>query len=622
MCGILQVIRKHRPLEPARFQAALASMKHRGPDATGIHPHPRPLALADGSQAFATSGHQRLAILDLDRRSNQPFVRGDRALVFNGEIYNFRELRRLLDDAAGPFTTTGDTEVLFRGLAHRGLDFLAAANGMWAFSYLDEQRGLLLAARDRYGKKPLFVAADDQQLVISSTVAAIHHCLGRRPRLDRGFADRYLAHGSAFPGPSGDTHFEGIQQVPAGCALRFDVRAWSWAVERCFDFQHAAAAAAPDDHALAELLRDAVRARLVSDRKVGLLLSGGIDSTLILSVLHALGLHDQVHCFIGETGRSEDAAWARRCVQQLGIRATVVDLDYSRNTLERVRAMARHHEKPFPFLGSSIAMAEMFQTISGEDVRVVLDGTGGDEVFGGYWKRYCPAATRSALATADVRWLRSTWHHAPRERPRLLAGTLSWASRGWLGTQRLKQLRSGWRRPLRLLGFDRRPVAASDPLAAACLGFRATVLSDVLPGGQLGEWIWHNDRNSMMWGIESRSPLLDHRLIPWIGVGYAAKFHHQWNKFPLRRAFDAFTPLPTQWRQQKQGFRWNPRAFLEHNGPAILEIIDGSAWLRARYRVAAYLDRARREPRLLHSPTTARLLCLAALDAELGLAPD
>lgn len=595
-------------------------MKHRGPDATGVHHHPERMTDISGEPVHVSSGHQRLSILDLDPRSNQPFLHGHQSLVFNGEIYNFWELRRGLPESLGKLHTTGDTEVLLHGLRWKGDAFLQDANGMWAFSYLDEGERSVLAARDRHGKKPLFFYSDESHLILSSTALAIHRYLGISPQLEPDFADRYLIHGSAFPGSGDQTHWKDIRQVPAGYLLRFDIASWKLGIERYFDLGEAASRTAPPDDELAELFKDAVRSRLVSDRKVGLLLSGSVDSTVILSALHAMGLEEQVHCFIGETGRSEDAAYAKKCVEQLGIEATVVDLGYGKDTLSRVMRMCLHHEKPFPFLGSSIAMAEMYERVAEHDVRVVLDGTGGDEIFGGYWERYYPAAVGDAITSGDVDWLEESWKFAEGEKDLITQGALRRLSGGILGMRRFKPLQKRFSPASFTLGLHQSHASPLDPLAAFRGSFEETVLHDVSPGGQLGEWIWHSDRNSMMWGVEGRSPLLDHRLIPFIGNGYGMKFHRQWNKYQLRRLFDALTPLPTQWRQQKQGFRWNGKAFLRENRNEILDRITGSSYLNSRYDVKKYAERAKKHERFMLSGVTPRLLCLAGLDAELGMA--
>jgi asparagine synthase (glutamine-hydrolysing) len=281
--------------------------------------------------------------------------------------------------------------------------------------------------------------------------------------------------------------------------------------------------------------------------------------------------------------------------------------------------MCLHHEKPFPFLGSSIAMSEMFEHVSAHDVRVVLDGTGGDEFFGGYWERYFPAAVRDALRHGDWTWLRESWRHARGERSLMVQGAVQLLTGGRLGGSGLRDLRKRWAPVNFTLGLPNRSLPSTDPLAALHAGFTDTLVRDASPGGQLGEWIWHNDRNSMMWGIEGRSPLLDHRLVRYMGSGYGTKFRREWNKFQLRQLYDALTPLPTQWRQQKQGFRWNRKAFLRDNAKAIFEIIGDSGYLRSRFNVGAFLDRARKSKRLLVSGVTPRLLCLAGMDAQLGM---
>mgnify|MGYP003331461258 CR=1 FL=1 len=138
-----------------------------------------------------------------------------------------------------------------------------------------------------------------------------------------------------FPGADERTHIEGLSQIPAGHSLEFDLNSWQMRLHSFFNIAEMVRSRVPKEEELPAILRDAVTARLVSDRKVGLLLSGGVDSTLVLSTMHALGLQDQVHCFIGETGRSDDAEYAKKCVAQLGIEATVVNLDYGRDTFAR-----------------------------------------------------------------------------------------------------------------------------------------------------------------------------------------------------------------------------------------------------------------------------------------------
>ena len=589
-------------------------MKHRGPDWTGVRMHESPMPINDGTVHIA-SGHQRLSILDLDKRSNQPFCREKQSLIYNGEIYNFRELRASIDDGSHPFDTSGDTEVLFRGLSRFGLDFIRQANGMWAFTFLDENKKIILASRDRYGKKPIFYYQDSGCVIFSSTIQAIREYLGISFKLRDDQVDAYLAHGMMFPSPDERTHVENIHQIPAGGSLEFDLETWKIRLLPYFDVRQQFFSEPPAKDALPELILDAVKARLVSDRKVGLLLSGGIDSTLVLSAIHTLGLLDQVHCFIGETGRSEDAEFAKQCITQLGVEATIVNLDYGSDTFSRVLKMCRHQEKAFPFLGSAMGMSEMYERIAEYDVRVVLDGTGGDEVFGGYWDRYFPSAIREAFRHRDWPWLRDAWNHAPNGRDLMCKTAKDTLLHQFMPGMVSKR----YSRAARALGMNHRRPKSMDPLATPPPSFVEAMARDISPGGRLGEWIWHNDRNAMMSGIENRSPILDYRLIPYMHTGYAEKFHKDWNKYELRKVFDALTPLPTQWRKQKQGFRWNGKAFLKENTNAILELIESSTSLSNRYPIRRFIDEVSRNPCFVTDKITSRLLCIAALEAEIGL---
>jgi asparagine synthase (glutamine-hydrolysing) len=478
----------------------------------------------------------------------------------------------------------------------------------------------VIASRDRHGKKPVFYYADANVIIVSSTIRPIYHYLGHAPKLCDDQVDAYLIHGVMFPGAGSETHIQGLKQIPAGGTLEVDLAEWAIKTGEYFNLGAMVSARVPADDELPSILRDAVVSRLVSDRKVGLLLSGGIDSTLVLSIICAEGLQDQVHCYIGETGRSEDAEYAKRCVSQLGIDATVVNLDYGRDTFSRLLRMCEHQEKAFPFLGSSMGMSEMYERVAQDDVRVVLDGTGGDEIFGGYWDRQYPVALREAMAGGDIAWLRDSLPNSPKPGMRLMqaaSNVLFHNSAIDIDWRTFRKRFSGPSRSLEMTGVSAK---SRDPLACPPARFTDALVRDASPGGRLGEWIWHNDRNAMMSGIENRSPILDYRLIPFMGSGYASKYVRQWNKHQLRKVFDVFTPLPTQWREQKQGFRWNGRVFLKENQSDILALIESSAYLGNRYNTRRFVDRARSNRRYLTSSLTPRLLCIAGLEARMGLA--
>ncbi|MFS8084029.1 MAG: asparagine synthetase B family protein, partial [Acidobacteriota bacterium] len=400
------VFERGRPVDEVRALQATRGLGHRGPDGAGHCSFTNTYSGVAGPVPVGCFiGHTRLSILDISAASSQPFRRRGRTLAYNGEIYNFRDLRSGLKQQGIAFATDGDTEVLFELIASGGGEALREANGMWAFCFLDETAGMLTAARDRYGKKPLFYYADATTFCVASAIAPIFAYLGQRPEFVAADLDSFLRYGWLFPDSSGKTHIHNVRQVTAGGVLTFDLAAWTLDEQRYFDLAAYSRAGSHDVEELAAIVKDAVLGRLVADRKVGLLLSGGVDSSLILSVLCAEGLANRVSCFTGDAGKSEDADYARQCIEQLGINHINVPLDYGSASVERFLQVCRHQEKPFPFIGNALAMPQLYEQIADHDVPVVLDGTGGDEIFAGYWDRYYRFAIAEAIAAGDQRWL-------------------------------------------------------------------------------------------------------------------------------------------------------------------------------------------------------------------------
>jgi asparagine synthase (glutamine-hydrolysing) len=619
MCGLFLILERGRPVDVTRARACTRALRHRGPDGMGECSFEWSATGRDDKPPVSGyAGHMRLSILDPSRRSDQPMRRGQHTLVYNGEMYNFRQVREALRAAGANFSSDGDTEVLLELLARQGLSGLNQAHGMWGFGLLDHGAGTLLAARDRYGKKPLFFHLDDERLCLASEIAPILRYLERPPRLTDAAMDTYLCDGWLFPRADGSTHVQGIQEVPAGAAIRFDLARWHLAREPWFDLdEHVARTPAHADD-LPELLREAVLSRLVADRKVGLLLSGGVDSSLILSILCASGRGEQVHCFTGDAGKSDDAQYARRCIEQLGIRAIEVPLDYGPAGMDGFLSTCRHQEKPFPFIGNVLAMPQLYARIAEHDVPVVLDGTGGDEVFAGYWDRYYRFALSEAQSTGDTAWLeeslRENAGNAKAMRQALLAHGVDPVPRG-LGLRGADEDPPGLSRHVDPAVFD---AAANDSLASFQGTLSQALLHDAMRG-RLPEWLWQNDRNAMASGVENRSPLLDHRLAPYMRTRMQAKMSGPWNKLELRRAFDRFIALPTQWRRDKQGFRWVYFRFLRANRPAVLELISASRLLPTRMNARAVVDAARHDDAVLDSVLLQRMLCVAGLEAAMGL---
>jgi asparagine synthase (glutamine-hydrolysing) len=603
MCGFAVSIRRHGRIDRKRLEEALQLLGHRGPDACGLE-----ISEIRGTEgaviAEAGLAHARLSILDLDPRSNQPFRIGGNLLAYNGEIYNYRALATGMDLA-----TTGDTEVFLRLLMRGGGEALRDANGMWAFCWLDRANRRLVAGRDRYGKKPLFYAMDEDAIHFASEPLALAALLGRPLAMRSAALDSFMADGWLFPDPSGEAHLESIREVRPGYSLSLDLEAWTLEEHHAFAFP--GIDGQPEDElkpdALAPLLADAVEARLVSDRKVGLFLSGGVDSSLILSVLAARGLTQDVVCITGDAGKSEDARYAKACVEQLGIEALNVPLPYGSLGLDQFLSVCKAQAKPFPLIGNVLGMHALYKAVAEHDIRVVLDGSGADEIFGGYWHRYFAYALRDAELAGDKDWIEAIRPSMPR------SFRHQDGSNGWMPTREVLPDHD-----LAELTPDMRGIITAMPSHDPMLGFQGTLNEALIrdaTAGRMQEWLWQNDRNAMASSIENRSPFLDYRLMAWAATPYHAKFNGVWNKRELRQMFQRFVPLPTAERTDKQGFRWSYSQFFQQNLEAVLALIAGSAMARRYVNAGLFADGVRsgrisHGSRLLH-----RLTVIAGLEA-------
>src|SRR6188508_3419179 len=368
MCGICGIASARGTVDPGRIAAMSSTLVHRGPDSDG--------AYVDGPIGLAA---RRLAIIDL-ATGDQPITREEHgvAVVQNGEIYNYRELRRELERAGHRFGTSGDTEVLIHLYAEHGDRFVDRLRGMFALALWDSERRRLVLARDRYGIKPLYYREDGGEIEFASELRALP-----RGEIDLDALDAFLAFNSV-PGPL--TIFRDVRKLQPGHLL-------AWQDGRVEIVRYARPAPVPaeevrrdDDAELVEelraRLRDSVRAHLVSDVPVGVMLSGGIDSSA-LAALAARESPYRISTFsIGFEERSFNELELARLV------ADQYSTDHHELTLrpdaaELLPKLAEAFDEPFA--DSSALPTYLVSELAARDVKVALSGEGGDELFGGYY---------------------------------------------------------------------------------------------------------------------------------------------------------------------------------------------------------------------------------------------
>lgn len=376
MCGIIGIISRRPEIGPVSFESVKPTFLHRGPNDYGEFHGPH-----------FHLGHARLSIQDLSAAGHQPMASRDGRyqIVFNGEIYNFRELRAELANRGRTFVSTGDTEVLLAAFQEWGPSCIRRLRGMFAFAVWDTHRRKLTIARDRFGEKPLYVYQDGQTVVFASELKSMVAMLPREPALSRAAFDRYL-HFQYVPEP--ETPFEDIAKCPRAHYAEIDVDAWNLEYTRYWSAKDVQPIEAEPIPLIRECLQDAVSAMSRADVDVGLALSGGIDSGAIAAYSARLSDKD-IHSFgIGYPGVPpyDERAQARALAGQLGIQFHDREL-VTAELVDFFPSLIRAIDEPIADI-AAFGHYSVAKAAADHGLRVLLTGIGGDEVFWGYgWFR-------------------------------------------------------------------------------------------------------------------------------------------------------------------------------------------------------------------------------------------
>ena len=580
MCGICGLLAPSGRPDPALVERMNAALVHRGPDEGSVDAFGR-----------CVLGHRRLRVIDL-ATGGQPVANeaGDVVAVFNGELYNFRELRAELE--GHEVRGSGDTPVIPHLYEESGPDFVSRLEGMFAVALWDAARERLVLARDRVGKKPLlWTQLSDGTLAFASELKALLRLPDVRREVDPEALDAYLALQYV---PAG-TALRGVEKLPPGHLLVAEDGAVR--VERYWSL-------APRDERLEETewlerVREtvgaAVRRRLVADVPLGALLSGGIDSSIVVAEMARAG--GRVRTFTVGFGdeRYDERAYARAVAERYGTEheEIVVEPDVT----ELLPRLARSFDEP---LGDEAALPELVVSeLARQRVTVALTGDGGDEAFAGY-ERYAAVGLAGRVAVPGVgtaaRGLRWVGRREPRSRAnragRLLElGALPAAERyGRLMEVFPAELRAQLWEP----GFVARPRPSWEllgPVEEGVSGLQRLDVRTYLPG----DLLLKADIASMAHSLELRSPLLDHAVLELgVSLPHSLKVDGRRGKVALRRAFaDALPPAVA--RRGKTGFgvpiaRW----FREELQPLARDVLLGeTARARGQLRptaVARLLD--------------------------------
>lgn len=557
MCGIAGKLtfEADAPVDPAIVQRMTDALRHRGPDDQGVW-----------TSGAVGLGSRRLAVQDLSPRGHQPMTSEDGrlCLVFNGEIYNFKELRAALEQAGTAFRSDTDTEVILHLYARHGTSCLEYLRGMFAFALWDGPAGRLFVARDRLGKKPLYFARPGGGFSFASEVAALLQDRDIHPDVDPVGIDHYLTYGYV---PHPRSAFTGVSKLSPG---HFLIVTADQTVDREYWRPPAITAAERDDETVIRRivaeLEEAVRLRLISDVPVGALLSGGLDSSVVVALMRRVHSGTIRTFSIGfEEQEYSELAYARQVAERFETEhhEFVVRPDAA----HLLPLLAWHYGEPFA--DSSAIPSFAVSELARRHVTVALNGDGGDEVFAGYDRyRAMRTASRIERLPHGLRaGLASMAKLAPRAHQKSLwtkvrrfgeALPLSPAERylRWLAIFPEEQKQS-------IYVSDRaRAVAdASAPrvLADAFASVEATTEVERAIGADLRLYLPDDllakmDIASMAYSLELRSPLLDHRVVEIASsIPAGTRMRDGRGKYLLRRAFGRVLPDAVVSRR-KMGF--------------------------------------------------------------------
>lgn len=500
MCGLAGLfLPDSSPRVEADIAAMLAVMRHRGPDGTGIH--------RTGDHRYAC-GFTRLAIIDLVT-GDQPILAEDDVLCGNGEIYNYLELRARCPQ--WPWRTQGDMEPVLALRQTMGDDFVHELNGMYALALYDGKNRDLLLVRDRLGIKPLYwTRLASGGILFASEIKALFASGLTAPAVDEDAVGSYLSHGYV---PGSRTLFRGVNKLPPGHWMRVGADG----EVRLHRYWRAAPGTLPAGadaaESLTQLLSDAVRLQLRSDVPVGALLSGGLDSSLMVA-LAAEQLDRPLHTFtVRFTGAAVDESpLAAMVAERYGTDHQVLDVDAG-TIVEQLPRLAWHCDEPLA--DASVLPNQLIDDVLARHVRVVLNGTGGDELFAGYGRYFQLPVERKWLALP--RALRRLAEQGIGLADPMLAWKLGRAE--LFDTQRgaYVHAQSTLFPPpvLRALGFSGRIAASAQAgaFATATGDAQTKMLVAELETYLVDDLLTLLDRTSMAASVEGRVPFLDHRVV-------------------------------------------------------------------------------------------------------------
>lgn len=565
MCGIAGCLKQKGEINRDKFERMVDIIEHRGPDDRGTF-YENDLAL----------GHRRLSIIDLSADGHQPFFYENRyVVVFNGEIYNYLELKEGLRKKGYHFSTKTDTEVLAASYAYWGEACVEHFNGMWAFAIYDREEQKIFASRDRFGVKPFYYTEQEDMFLFSSEIKQFFEILEQKPRANRECLLQYIIRGNIDY--SNETMFRDVFQLQGGHNLIYDVRNHSYKIKRYYDIRNIKERKDAYETACQKFSKrfyESVKLRLRADVLVGYALSGGLDSSSIVCMADKINKENNLSvqhtissCF--EDKRYDEQEYIDEVVKKTSAVSHKVFPQES-NLFIDLDKVIWHMDEPF---GSTSAYAQwnVFEAAGRNGLKVMLDGQGADEQLAGYTlfytvlfadclkKRKFKELWREWKAYKTVRAV--TEKHISAKEILVSAFSATFLSKLKYVVKSIYFMQPKKRPPVSYRQFIR-AVQQEPPYSRS--DAREYIAESLEQG--LSPLLHSEDRNSMAHSVESRVPFLDYRLVETI---YAMPFNYKLkdgiSKAVLRDGLQGVLPDMIRTRYSKLGFVTPEDQWINHN---------------------------------------------------------
>lgn len=581
MCAIAGIINLNKkPVNKNDLEKMIKIVKYRGPDDEGY--------FLDNNIGL---GHCRLSILDLSRAGHQPMANEDKTLwiVYNGEIYNYLELRKELENLGYRFKSNTDTEVILYSYQEWGMECLHKFNGMWAFAIWDKKKKMLFCSRDRFGIKPFYYFYNKNIFAFSSEIKQLLTLkdICRSPN-DNIIYD-YLVFG--LENHTEETFFKNIKQLLGGCSITInlatknqmpEIKRWYLFFEQSDNIDFFQESKRNFEH-FYELLEDSIRLRLRSDVPIGSCLSGGLDSSTIVclanKILKNYGVYQQevfTSCF--KQKNIDERKYAEKIIKKTGCVKNLIfpDLKTLENELDN---LVWHQEEPFGGL-SIFSQWCVMKAAKQKGIKVLLDGQGGDELLLGY-ERYYVYFLKELLKQIkfhDFLYESFLISNNSRLSYKQLIKYFVYFSFPKIRLNRLlNQANKILNKDFSQL-YRKRKILAKEFINIKNL---ADLQKKEILFFQLPHLLRYEDRNSMAFSIEARVPFLDYRLIEFVyKLPPEYKIKNGWTKYILRKSMGNILPDSIRWRKRKIGFEVPQKMWIEMLKTQIKEMIFQNDFLK------------------------------------------